>query len=134
MSQTDSISDMLTRIRNANMARADVVEMPYSKMRDAIARILKREGYILDYTAEGGGVTKILRLYLKFVSGREREPVIRGLRRVSRPGLRHYVSAKDFSSVLSGTGIAIMSTSIGVITDSDARKAHVGGELLCTIW
>ena len=134
MSQCDSMSDMLTRIRNANMAKAEVVEMPYSNMSSAIARILKREGFVQDYTAEGGGVKKILRLYLKYISGREREPAIRGLRRVSRPGLRRYVSSKDLRSVLSGTGIAIISTSKGVLTDKEARKAHVGGELLCTIW
>ena len=134
MSQTDSISDMLTRIRNANMTKADMVEMPYSNLKTAIARTLKREGFIIDYTSEGRGVKKILRLYLKFVSGKEREPVIRGLRRVSRPGLRRYVSASDVSSVLRGTGIAIISTSIGILTDREARKSHVGGELLCAIW
>jgi len=134
MSQTDSISDMLTRIRNANMTKADMVEMPYSNMKNAIARTLKREGFIIDYTSEGRGVEKILRLYLKFVSGKEREPVIRGLRRISKPGLRRYVSASDVSYVLRGTGISILSTSIGILADREARKAHVGGELLCTIW
>ncbi len=134
MSNTDSISDMLTRIRNANMAKADFVEIPYSKMIDAIARVLKRTGYIKDYTAEGGGVNKILRLYLKYIPGREREPVIRGLRRVSKPGLRRYVASRDLRPVLRGTGISIISTSIGVFTDREARESNVGGELLCTIW
>ena len=134
MSQIDSISDMLTRIRNANMTKADMVEMPYSILKNAIARTLKREGFIIDYTSEGRGVEKILRLYLKFVSGKERKPVIRGLRRVSKPGLRRYVSVSDVSSVLRGTGIAIISTSIGILTDREARKLNVGGELLCTIW
>lgn len=134
MSQSDSIGDMLTRIRNANMARADVVEMPYADMREAIARILKREGFIQDYTAEGGGAKKILRLYLKYIFGRGQEPVIRGLRRVSRPGLRRYISPRDLRPVLRGTGIAIVSTSRGVLTDDEVRKSNVGGEWLCSIW
>lgn len=134
MSHNDSIGDMLTRIRNANMARADVVEMPYSNMRGAIARILKREGFIQDYTAEGGGAKKAMRLYLKYVPGRGQEPIIRGLRRVSRPGLRRYVSPRDLHAVLSGTGIAIISTSRGLLTDDEARKSNVGGEWICSIW
>ena len=132
MNQTDPISDMLTRLRNATMAQADVVELPYSRMKDHLARIFKREGFIQDYTAEGGGPGKILRLYIKFGPGRER--VIRGLRRISKPGLRRYVSAAALRPIKNGTGLAIVSTSRGVMTDREARQQNVGGEWLCTIW
>ena len=124
MNQTDPIGDMLTRLRNANMARADAVELPYSRIKDDIARILKREGFIQDYTAEGGGPGKVLRLYIKFGPGREN--VIRGLRR--------YVSADALRPIKSGTGIAIVSTSRGLMTDREARQQNAGGEWLCTIW
>ena len=134
MSQSDSISDMLTRIRNANMAGADSLEMPHSNMRSAIARILKREGFILDFTAEGKGKLKILRMYLKFDASNDRAPVIRGLRRVSRPGLRRYVSPSELRPILRGTGIAIISTSRGILTDREARKSNIGGEWLCSVW
>lgn len=132
MNLTDPISDMLNRLRNANMAQADVVELPYSRIKDNIARILKREGFILDYTAEGGGARKVLRLYVKYGSGRE--SVIRGLRRVSKPGLRRYVGADALLPIKSGTGIAIVSTSRGLMTDGEARRQNIGGEWLCTIW
>ena len=132
MNQTDPIGDMLTRLRNANMAQADVVELPYSRMKDHLARIFKREGFIQDYTAEGGGPGKILRLYIKFGPGRE--SVIRGLRRISKPGLRRYVSAAALRPIKNGTGLAIVSTSRGVMTDREARQQNVGGEWLCTIW
>lgn len=134
MSQSDPIADMLTRIRNANMSKTDFVEMPHSRMKDEIARILKREGFIRDYTAEGGGTKKILRLYLKYMSGRSREAVIRGLRRISRPGLRRYVSCTSLPVVLNGTGIAIISTSKGVLCGKEARKLHIGGEWICSVW
>ena len=132
MNQTDPISDMLTRLRNATMAQADVVELPYSRMKDHLARIFKREGFIKDYTAEGGGPGKILRLYIKFGPGRER--VIRGLRRISKPGLRRYVSAAALRPIKNGTGIAIVSTSRGLMTDREAHQQNAGGEWLCTIW
>ena len=132
MNQTDPIADMLTRIRNANMVRAEIVEMPYSKIKGTIARILKRNGFIRDFTAEGGGSNKLLRLFLKY--GESGEPVIRGLRRVSKSGLRHYVAARMITPVKSGTGIAIISTSQGVFTDSEAREKNAGGEWLCTVW
>lgn len=132
MNQTDPIADMLTRIRNANKNRAESVEMPHSKIKGTLARILKREGFIRDFTAEGGGGQKLLRLFLKY--GDKNEPVIRGLRRVSRPGLRRYVTAKQIAPVKKGTGIAIVSTSSGVFTDGEAREKKVGGEWLCTIW
>jgi len=123
---------MLTRIRNANMIRADIVEMPHSKIKGTIARILKREGFIHDFTAEGGAPHKLLRLFLKYAENGE--PVIRGLRRISKPGLRRYVAAKTILPVKNGTGIAIVSTSLGIFTDSEVREKNVGGEWLCTIW
>lgn len=123
---------MLTRIRNASMAQAAMVEMPYSMLKDAIARILKREGFVRDFTSEGGPVKKILRVYIRY--GANREPVIRGLRRISKPGLRRYVSFRDMRSVKSGTGVAIVSTSRGILTDHEVRKYRVGGEWLCTVW
>ena len=132
MNQTDPIGDMLTRVRNANMARADAVEMPYSRIKDGIARILKREGFIRDYIAEGGVPDKVLRLYIKLGPGRE--TVIRGLRRISKPGLRRYVSADALRPIKSGAGVAIVSTSRGLMTDREARQHNTGGEWLCTIW
>ena len=132
MNQTDPIADMLTRIRNANMIRSDVVEMPHSKIKATIARILKREGYIYDFTAEGGGHNKLLRLFMKYAENGE--PVIRGLRRVSKPGLRRYIPSKLMKPVKNGTGIAIVSTSLGIFTDSEVREKNTGGEWLCIIW
>ncbi|MCA1807918.1 MAG: 30S ribosomal protein S8 [Kiritimatiellia bacterium] len=132
MNQTDPISDMLTRIRNANMARLDAVELPHSRMKVAIAKIMKREGFIKDYVSEGGGAHRVLRVYLKFSS--RREPAIRGLRRVSRPGLRRYVQVDDMKPIMHGTGLAIVSTSRGVLTDREVRHNGVGGEWLLTIW
>lgn len=132
MNQTDPISDMLTRIRNAGMAHLEVVEMPYSRLRADIARIMKREGFIRDYVAEGGGARRILRIYIKFTDARE--PVIRGLRRVSRPGLRRYVKAAEMRPVMRGTGLAIVSTSRGILTDREVRRNGVGGEVLLRIW
>lgn len=123
---------MLTRIRNANMIRNATVEMPHSKIKATIARIMKREGFIHDFTAEGGGSHKLLRLFLKYAENGE--PVIRGLRRVSRPGLRRYVSAKAAPPIKSGTGIAIISTSRGIFTDGEVRQNKVGGEWICSIW
>ena len=132
MNQTDPIADMLTRIRNANMIRSDVVEMPHSKIKATIARILKREGFIHDFTAEGGGHNKLLRLFMKYAENGE--PVIRGLRRVSKPGLRRYIPSKLMRPVKNGTGIAIVSTSLGIFTDSEVREKNTGGEWLCIIW
>ena len=132
MNQTDPISDMLTRIRNASAARLEVVEIPHSKIKAAIARVLKREGFIRDYAAEGGTARRVLRLYLKFTAARE--PVIRGLRRISRPGLRRYVGVGEMKPVLRGTGLAVVSTSRGIMTDREVRSAGVGGEWLLTVW
>ncbi|HMP75636.1 MAG TPA: 30S ribosomal protein S8 [Kiritimatiellia bacterium] len=131
MSLSDPIADMLTRIRNASRARAANVAMPHSRLKGEIARILKSEGYIADFDAEKEGVRKSLRLRLRY---RGDEPVIRGLRRVSKPGLRRYVPVEKVPRVVGGTGIAILSTSRGVLTDHEARKTGVGGEVLCYIW
>jgi len=132
MSLSDPIADMLTRIRNASVAGAKSVEIPHSRMKEGLARILKQEGYISDYTVSGEGARKGLRIRLKYV--REGDPVITGLRRVSRPSLRRYVAATEIPRVLGGMGIAVISTSSGVMTGHEARKKNVGGELLCTIW
>ena len=130
MSWSDPIADMITRIRNAHMAGRDMVEMPHSKLKGEITRVLKKEGFIADYTVEGDG--RLLRLYLKYTD--DREPVIRGIKRDSRPGLRHYVSAQDIPRVLGGLGVNILTTSIGVMTGVEARNQNVGGELVCSVW
>lgn len=132
MSLNDPISDMLTRVRNANMAEKKTVQMPYSKMKDEIARILKKEGYIADCVIENAGGKKALTLYLKYRS--DRSPVILGLRRVSKCGCRRYVGAADVPRVLGGIGTAVLTTSRGVMTDREARKNNVGGEVLCYVW
>ena len=132
MSVSDPIADMLTRIRNANMSSQETVQMPHSNMKSEIARILKKEGFILDYTTEGHGGKRTLRLYLKYTE--DQEPVIQGLKRISRGGLRRYVPASNLPRVLRGMGVAILSTSAGILTDREARKQHVGGEVLCYIW
>ncbi len=132
MNQTDQVGDMLTRIRNASMAKLEVVKIPFSTLKSAIAGILKREGFVRDFTSEGGPVKKNLLVYLKY--GANREPVIRGLRRVSKPGRRQYISFRDMRSVMSGTGVAVVSTSRGILTDHEVRKYRVGGEWLCMVW
>jgi len=129
---TDPIADMLTRIRNANMAEKKVVQMPHSKMKSELARILKAEGYIKDYTVENDGGKSMLNVFLKYTI--EREPVIQGLRRISKPSCRKYVNASELPRVLGGIGTAILSTSAGIMTDNDARNNKVGGEVLCYIW
>jgi small subunit ribosomal protein S8 len=132
MSVTDPIADTLTRLRNAAQARLETVEMPHSKMRSDIASILKKEGFITDAITEKEGVQKALKIYMKY--GQDRVAIIRGLRRISKPGLRRYVPATKIPKVVGGMGIAIISTSQGVMTDRDARKAKVGGEVLCYVW
>jgi small subunit ribosomal protein S8 len=129
---SDPISDMLTRIRNANMAEHEKVQIPHSKMKSEIARILKEEGYIKDFTTEKIDGKPTLVLFLKYMA--DQKPVIQGLRRVSRPSRRHYVGADDVPRVLGGIGTAILSTSSGILCDAAARKSHVGGEVLCYIW
>ena len=128
---TDPIADMLTRIRNANQMRYKEVEVPASKMKNEIARILKAEGFIVDYKVKKNNIQDILVLSLKYV---DKERVITGLKRISKPGLRVYAKAEEIPSVLSGLGIAIISTSQGVMTDKEARKNSLGGEVLAYIW
>ena len=129
---TDPIADMLTRIRNANQNRAKEVVMPSSKMKETIAAILKDEGFIADYSVEKNDVQNIIVLNLKY--GKNKERVITGLKRISKPGLRVYVKATEVPKVLNGLGIAIVSTSQGVMTDKQARNASLGGEVLAYIW
>ena len=129
---TDPIADMLTRIRNANNAKHDTVDIPASNMKKAIAQILEDEGYIKAYQVVDDGTQGTIRITLKYTAGKEK--VITGLRRVSKPGLRVYVGADELPRVLRGLGIAIISTSKGVMTDKAARAAHVGGEVLAFVW
>ena len=132
----DPIADMLARIRNALMRRKDWVEMPSSKMLEAIARILKEEGFIQDYEVVDGGSYPILRVQLKYKREGTRRwiPAITGMRRVSKPSRRVYVGADELKPVRSGLGIAILSTSQGVMTDKEARVRRIGGELICEVW
>ena len=132
MQVTDAIADMLTRIRNANAAKHDSVKIPASNMKKAIAQILVDEGYIKGFTVEEDGKQGIMEVQLKYGPGKTQ--VITGLRRVSKPGLRIYSSCEDMPKVMKGLGIAIVSTSQGIMTDKDARKANVGGEVLAFIW
>ena len=128
---TDPIADMLTRIRNANQQRHEEVVVPCSKLKVDLAEILKNEGFIKDYKVEGEGVIKNIVITLKY-KGNER--VISGLKRVSKPGLRQYAKASEMPKVLNGLGIAIVSTSNGVMTDREARKLNLGGEVIAYIW
>lgn len=132
MSLSDPISDMLNRIRNASGAGLKTTDISHSKMKGEIAVILKKEGYVRDVTVEGQGRDKVLRVVLKYDANRN--PTIRGLRRVSKPGLRRYVGFDEIPLVLGGMGVSILSTPSGVVTDNDARRKRVGGELLCQIW
>ncbi len=128
----DPIADMLTRIRNANALRYETVSMPYSKMKGELAHILKVQGYIINFVAEGEGAAKTLTITLKY--GPSGERVISGLKRISKPGLRVTVEAEKLPHVLKGLGIAIVSTSKGILTDAEARKANLGGEVICYVW
>src|SRR5690242_17789824 len=128
---TDPVADMLSRIRNALLARHETVEIPHSKLKVKIAEILKQEGYITDVSVQDEG-RPVLNVKLKY--GRDRAPAIIGLRRFSRPGRRVYVRHKEIPVVLNGMGISILSTSRGVFTDRDARKNNIGGEILCEVW
>ncbi len=128
---TDPIADMLTRIRNANQMRNNEVEVPASKMKLEIARILKEEGFIVDYKTSKNDIEEVILVTLKY-SNKER--VITGLKRISKPGLRVYAKAEELPKVLNGLGIAIVSTSKGVMTDKEARTASLGGEVLAYIW
>ncbi len=132
MQISDVIADMLTRIRNANDAKHDTVDIPASNMKKAIADILLNEGYIKSYQIVEDGKQGIIRIVLKYVQGKQK--VIHGLRRVSKPGLRIYTNCEDMPRVMNGLGIAIISTSKGIMTDKDARRANVGGEILAFVW
>ena len=126
----DPISDMLARIRNANRALLPVVNMPHSKMKESIAGILKKEGYIAEFSVEGQ-LPKTIKLKLKYQG---KKSVIEGLRRISTPGLRRYVGSTDIPRVRGGLGVAVLSTSEGVMTGNQARKKNLGGELVCYVW
>ena len=132
MQITDPVADMLTRIRNANTAKHESVDVPASNLKKAIAKILLDEGYIRNFQLIDDGTQGIIRIQLKYLAGKEK--VISGLRRVSKPGLRVYAGADELPRVLKGLGIAIISTSKGVMTDKAARANHVGGEVLAFVW
>ena len=132
MQITDPIADMLTRIRSANNAKHDTVDVPASNMKKSIAQILLDEGYIKNFQLIDDGTQGVIRITLKYGAGKEK--VISGLRRVSKPGLRVYAGADELPKVLRGLGIAIVSTSKGIMTDKKAREAHVGGEVLAFVW
>ncbi len=132
MQMSDVIADMLTRIRNANSAKHETVDIPASNLKKSIAEILLTEGYIKSYQIIEDGKQGIIRVTLKYENGKQR--VLRGLRRVSKPGLRIYSSCEDMPRVMNGLGIAIVSTSKGIMTDKQARAAHIGGEVLAFVW
>ena len=132
MSLSDPIADMLTRIRNANMRMSEKVDIPSSKMNEDIAKILKSEGYIIDYKIIDNTKQGVLRVDLKYASDRTR--TIEGLRRVSKPGRRVYRKARELPRVMGGLGVAIISTPSGVLTDKQSREANVGGEVICEVW
>lgn len=126
----DPIADMLTRIRNAQRALLPVVEVPHSRLKESLANILKKEGYVMDVAVEGK-LPRKLKLRLKYQG---KKSVIEGLRRISRPGLRHYVGSTEIPRVRGGLGVAVLSTPEGIMTGNDARKKKIGGELLCYVW
>ena len=132
MQITDTIADLLTRIRNANSAKHDTVDVPASNMKKAIVQILVDEGYVKSYSVIEDGKQGVIRIVLKYGEGKT--PVIQGLKRISKPGLRMYTSAEEMPKVLKGLGIAIISTSQGIMTDRKARAAGIGGEILCYVW
>jgi small subunit ribosomal protein S8 len=132
MSMSDPLADFLTRIRNAVRANFDTVEIPQSQLKVNVAEVLKKEGYIKDFQLMQEGVQGAIRIELKY--GPRREQVITGIRRVSKPGLRQYRKSQDIPKVMSGLGLGILTTSKGVISDREARRLNVGGELLCEVW
>ena len=133
MAANDTIADMLTRIRNANLARHQTVEIPSTKMTRSIAKVLQDEGFIESHAQAGEDVQRKLIITLKY-RGKSRDPIIKNLKRISRPGLRVYSNRKELPRVLGGIGIAIISTSSGIMTDRDARQQGIGGEVLCYVW
>lgn len=132
MVMTDPIADFLTRIRNANMVYKETVEIPSSKLKKSLSEILKREGYIRDFEFVEDGKQGIIRLYLKYGGGKER--TITDIKRISKPGLRVYAQKDEIPRVLGGLGIAIISTSSGIVTDKEARREGIGGEVICYVW
>lgn len=132
MSMSDPLADMLTRIRNGAKARFETVEMPLSKLKVNVAKVLKEEGYIIDYQILEQGVQGTLKIDLKY--GQNNEQVITGIKRVSKPGLRQYKKNDHIPKVMTGLGVGILSTSQGIITDREARSRGIGGELLCEVW
>ncbi len=133
MATNDTIADMLTRIRNATMARHQTTQVPSTKMTRSIAKVLQEEGYIGEYEDVGEGIKRNLVIALKY-KGKNRQPIITTLKRVSKPGLRVYSNKKELPRVLGGIGIAIISTSSGIMTDREARRQNLGGEVLCYVW
>lgn len=133
MAANDTIADMLTRIRNACMVRHQTTNVPSTNMTRSIAKVLKDEGFIADYEEVGEGVKKYLVVSLKY-KGKNRQPIITAMKRVSKPGLRVYKNCKELPRVLGGIGIAIISTSSGIMTDREARRQGIGGEVLCYVW
>jgi len=131
MVMTDPIADLLTRIRNANQMKHETVDIPASKLKKEILELLKKEGYIVGYKVVKGDVQDTLRVTLKYLSN---ERVVKGLKRISKPGLRVYAKTNEIPKVLNGLGIAVISTSQGIITDREARKLKVGGEILAYVW
>ena len=132
MSMSDPLADMLTRIRNAVMVRFDSIELPSSTMKVSVAKVLKDEGYISDYQVKETETQNILAIDLKY--GPNKEPVITGIKRVSKPGLRKYAKATNVPTVLNGLGVSIISTSKGVVSDKTARDLNSGGEIICEVW
>lgn len=132
MTHTDPIADMLTRIRNANRVRKDHVDIPTSKMKVAIARILKEEGFVKYYKTMRNNKQGMIRIFMKY--GPNKEPVLNGLLRISKPGIRRYLGVGDIPQVRGGLGIAILSTSQGIMTGLECRRKHIGGEILCLVW
>lgn len=133
MAANDTIADMLTRIRNANLARHQTTQVPATKMTRSIAQVLREEGFIGEFEEAGEGVKRNLVISLKY-KGKNRQPLINTLKRVSKPGLRVYSNKKELPRVLGGIGIAIISTSSGIMTDREARRQNLGGEVLCYVW
>jgi small subunit ribosomal protein S8 len=133
MAAHDTISDMLTRIRNASIVKHQTTNLPATKLTRSIAKVLKQEGYVGDYEEVGEGIETKLVLTLRY-KGKNRQPIVTALKRVSKPGLRVYSNHKDLPKVLGGIGIAVISTSSGIMTDREARKQGLGGEILCYVW
>jgi small subunit ribosomal protein S8 len=133
MAAHDTISDMLTRIRNASIVKHQTTNLPATKLTRSIATVLRQEGYVGEYEEVGEGIEKKLVLTLRY-KGKNRQPIITALKRVSKPGLRVYSNHKDLPKVLGGIGIAVISTSSGIMTDREARKQGLGGEILCYVW